>query len=260
MRAYYFQMLLQIQWVAIFVFSLIIGNVNSLICEVSELELLLETKEHSSFYACNPITLHGDTYDITEAQYTLELNESLKEEYKIRRAAKQDTFLSIPDGEILSNNASIYAPNPSDVRFISLSGENSRRKLNVEFWNNGAKLRLLPIRILTNDGKTPTYNGDDLYKFIFADSNSLKWQFHRCSIGKLNIEPTNIGVLNVNVDKPASSDTTALVNEATTVAIQMLSNLEGKSSISSLTDYADLIMFITPPTGGWVGKSDNSNE
>lgn len=243
--------IIQVLWCGIIAFCWVEDSL-SLLCHVSEFEVVDETDSKSRFYACNPIISHGDLYNISETHYTLELTESLQEQYQIQITKKEDTYLSIPDGEIRTEDASIFVPDPRIASFVFLPGVLSRRKLEVEFWSNGARLRVLPIRILTNDGKKPSYKADDLYKYIFADTNSLKWQFHRCSVGKLTIEPTSIGVLNVNVDQPASIYRDALVNEATTVAIRKLGDLVGTSSISSLQDYADLIMFITPPMDGWV--------
>jgi hypothetical protein len=233
--------------------SFMIKRSACLVCQVEKFELLMNTNEHSNFYTCNPVTFRDDdtTYDVPEAHYTLELPKPLQQEYGERIARKEDTYLSVPDGGLV--NATIYVPNPNAVSFISLPGKNSRsRKLEGAFWNNGARLKLLPIRILTSDAMTPSFKVDDMYKYLFADANSLKWQFHRCSTGQLTVEPTDIGVLNVHVDSPSSSDRSVLVNEATTAAIRKIGVRQG-TTLSSLLDYADLIMFITPPMGDdWV--------
>lgn len=219
-------------------------DVRSLICQINEYEILVAINEQQSSYGCNPTSFQGDTIRISDIHYKIDLPKSIIDEYKTIVASKQDAFLSIPDGEILIDVASIDIPDPFALSFVSLSEKNTDRHLTAEFWKNG-RLRLLAVRILTNDENKPSFTADELYKVLFADANSLKWQMHRCSAGKLSFEPTDIGVLNIHVDMPATGDYTALVNLATSEA-------QRKLGVSSVQDYADLIMFITPPMDGWV--------
>jgi hypothetical protein len=100
---------------------------------------------------------------------------------------------------------------------------------------------LLVVRVSGLD-RSPSLSNAFLYESIFVKDASLKRQFYKCSAGKLNIIPTNMGVLEVSVDININGANVADVVDAADTA-----------GVSNLRDYADLTMFVVPQGTKWNG-------
>jgi hypothetical protein len=80
-----------------------------------------------------------------------------------------------------------------------------------------------------------------LYNSIFVKEASLRQQYHKCSAGKLNVVPTDKGVLEVRINMNINFANVADVFNAADIA-----GLDQLTGVTTLRDYADLTMFVVP--------------
>jgi hypothetical protein len=106
---------------------------------------------------------------------------------------------------------------------------------------------LLVVRVSGRD-RTPSMEKDNLFNSIFVKKASLRQQYHKCSAGKLNVVPTDKGVLEVRVNMNVNGANVADVVNA--VDIAGLAQLTGATSFRN---YADLTMFVVPQGTKWNG-------
>jgi hypothetical protein len=249
-------------------------STTDLLCHVRQFEILLERNDREDFFVCNVVHVIEDgTLHIDSNQYSIQLSDEFLLEVKRRVVKKELTFVSIHGATINEASASIHIPIRSSPKFVTFPEDTLNRHLqSTRWWDtvSDGTASVLPIKIRTNDGQQPTYSDDDIYNYLFVEASSLKWQFHACSFGKFTVEPTDLGVLTIDIDVPVGTDYNLLVNKATTAAIQKIYQLKGindpvinspLSSIrgdtiindsSTLLQFADMVLFITPPMSGWV--------
>jgi hypothetical protein len=113
--------------------------------------------------------------------------------------------------------------------------------------NKEGDVSLLVVRVSGLD-RSPSLDNAFLYKSIFVTEASLRWQFYKCSAGKLNIVPTKKGVLEVSVDMNINGANVADVVGATTS--EGLAQLKG---VTDFLEYADLTMLVVPQGTKWIG-------
>jgi hypothetical protein len=116
--------------------------------------------------------------------------------------------------------------------------------------NKEGDVSLLVVSVSGLD-RSPSLDNAFLYNSIFVKEASLRWQFYKCSAGKLNVVPTDKGVLEVSVDMNINGANVVDVVGATD--IEGLTQLKG---VSNLRDYADLTMFVVPQGTKWNGYPD----
>jgi hypothetical protein len=106
---------------------------------------------------------------------------------------------------------------------------------------------LLVVRVMGLD-KSPSMDKDALFNSIFVKEASLRQQYHKCSAGKLNVVPTNKGVLQVRINMNINgADVEDVVNAADNEGHKQL------TGVTSLRNYADLTMFVVPQGTMWNG-------
>jgi hypothetical protein len=106
---------------------------------------------------------------------------------------------------------------------------------------------LLVVRVIGLDG-SPSMNRASLHNSIFDKEASLRKQYYKCSAGKLNIYPTDKGVLEVRVNMNING-----ANVADVVGAVDDEGLKQLTGVTSFRDYADLTMFVVPPGTRWRG-------
>ncbi|GAX21656.1 hypothetical protein FisN_29Hh094 [Fistulifera solaris] len=109
--------------------------------------------------------------------------------------------------------------------------------------------QILLLRIIALDSE-PDLSSEQLYNLTFVDDASLRGQMEQCSFGKLQIVPTEYGVLDVRVQKNATNTQhTLLVEEAYQVAKTLV-----KEDVDTILDLVDGVMVVVPPgtLGGWT--------
>jgi hypothetical protein len=132
------------------------------------------------------------------------------------------------------------------------------RELIRGFGNVTGDVTLLVVRIIGKDRfgrvKETSMSNLELYDSIFVKEASLKWQYDKCSAGKLSMNPTDKGVLNVRVNMDMEgADTELVIRAVEAEGIKLLTGVTG------FRDYADLTMFVVPQgtksrgDPGWTG-------
>jgi hypothetical protein len=105
---------------------------------------------------------------------------------------------------------------------------------------------LLVVRVSGRD-RSPSMDNASLYNSIFVKEASLKQQYNKCSAGKLNVVPTDKGVLEVRVNMNINgADAADVVNAADIAGLAQLT--------TNLRNYADLTMYVVPQ--GTARKGD----
>ncbi len=122
---------------------------------------------------------------------------------------------------------------------------NERRQLS----KTSGTYQILMLRIIALDSE-PDLSSEQLYNLTFVDDASLRGQMEQCSFGKLQIVPTEYGVLDVRVQKNATNTQhTLLVEEAYQVAKTLVNE-----NVDTILDLVDGVMVVVPPgtLGGWT--------
>ena len=217
-----------------------------LICQISLYDFLYdqETLDSQERFMCSPV-LDGSVSDLA---YLIELDEIIRNEYETAFREGVETFVSITDAIVDETNGTIELQPTSTIELHKDLHRKRRRKLAESL----GRLRALAVRIRLRDGE-PSYTREELFKIHYQNRGSFRQQYRFCSAGKLLIEPTELGVLELNLNMYASRHSHhQIVNEATK-AVLFLLRVHGYGDFKSIKEFADLVMFITPPMGAWLG-------
>lgn len=230
------------------------NNNDPLECRLSLFEFLYDegrTKSSKDVYMCSPM-VNGEA---TDDEYEIEIDDNLRKQYKKVVRDGYEPVLSISGGATVDEaNAKINLPeggsdnnNNDDVRMEMVVDRKRRRKL----LETTGKLSALVVRVVLRD-EQPDYSKDELYRVMFQDSVSLKSQYQSCSFGKLVIEPSSAGVVEVHLDFPTSiSSHQTVVNAANRAVLEHLYDAH-YGSYESVRQYADMILYVLPTMGNWL--------
>jgi hypothetical protein len=242
------------------------GNSNDevLWCKMALFDVLYATEalgasestltENEVFYGCYPVLKDKV---VSELYYTLDLPDAVAAETP---EDPDNWWVVVPGGTIDVETASvnvpeadaIYIADPSDRR-LSISQEQLDRHHSRRLATATGTKKVLIVYIRAKDAD-PTPSVNTVYETAFENEVSLKHQYARCSRGLLNLEPTELGVLDVTVNLSIDkTDKNALVQAAEAIALLRIQEVTKDLSITNTRQYADLIMFIVPPgTGNWL--------
>jgi hypothetical protein len=202
-----------------------------------------KSTQRGEYLECSPV----QDNEVSDQSYRIDLpsveRRSLLEE-NMERLLHGELFVSVLGGriegdDVILSKESIVAAVPAPTGF------QSRRHL---LSKTGTK-SVLVLRISTNDS-TPSLTANEYHQLIFADDVSLKRQYGAMSFGKLDIVPTEYGVLDLFLDTTAEgADSLNLVNLANKA-------LKDRFNIPRVSDASDLLLMIIPPgTGNWAAYS-----
>jgi len=121
-------------------------------------------------------------------------------------------------------------------------------------------LTALMIRVTTDDAE-PYFAADELHHFTFQSEVSLSRQMNRCSFGKLKIQPTKWGVVDVRLEgiMARGQPYDSIVNSVYPSALEEIArssrndgdtsseNVFDNANVQSIRELADLILIVLPP-------------
>jgi hypothetical protein len=219
-------------------------QLNSLVCKVILLDIVYEPYivSHSTngevFFACHPVRADGKVIGLL---YTLDLPKTLLEPHREQIVKGGDLFISIPGGGLASD--SVIIPDVDTVVLVEAPANlQSGRSLNSR---TTGTLELIIIRIIAKDA-SPNFSADELRGYIFENDISVKHQYSLCSWGKLNFEPVQGGIMEVEIDIAAQGQSyMTIMNAGETRANEVVGR--------TVREMVDHIMFVIPPgTGSWA--------
>jgi len=229
---------------------------NPLICQVMLNHVLHEPgQEHgrdhinNAMYTCHPV-FNGT---VTPLMYELNddvLTPNIKREHHRRLMERQDMFISIPAAILVEQGSKVVVMDSDNLNVEIVQGPITDDRNNRQLQEAIGTLKVLVLRIISSDSE-PSVSAEQLYNLMFVDDISMKNQFHRCSFGKLNVEPTRYGVLDVPIKMNVQGlERTDVVNKAYQVAPDLLRS----TSVSDVREIADAVMFVLPPgtAGSWT--------
>lgn len=219
-----------------------------LTCRLSLYEFI-DSQDHPNqkrpAYMCSPVLSNGKVGDREYEVSTV--GDNLQTEHRQTMDDGLETFVTITKCVVDEAGARIRLTDGSQINLSSAYHRKRRRKLAAA----EGTLRALVVRIVLND-KQPMYSRDDLYRITFQEAVSLRSQYSACSSGKLRVEPSSLGAIDVRVNQYSSqSNNKQAVNEATTNALAYVNSQTGQS-YSSLMDYVDMVLFVTPELGDFL--------
>ena len=218
---------------------------DSLICQITLVEVQYDrsstadqSSQHGDFFECTPV----QDSELSDLSYRIDL--SSIDTTTDERLLHGELFVSVYGGRIEGDD--VILSKKSVVSVVPPpAGFQSRRHLVAKT----GTLSVLVLRISTNDS-TPSLSADEFHKLIFEDEVSLKKQYSACSFGKLNLVPTEHGVLDLYLNTTAEG--------ATPISLVSMANqaLRERLGIAKTTDASDLLLMIMPPgTGDWAAFS-----
>jgi hypothetical protein len=237
----------------------------ALICELVLNDIMFEPNsgdvtERDEFFACHPV--EDETGYVSPLMYILEgLNESLYQECRKRLINNENVFVSVPGGQFTKDK--VIVPDPSSIEIVDHEAATRRKRELQSRKKSLGTFKILMLRIIARDSE-PTFTAAQLYNLTFQDEISLKGQMGRCSAGKLDIEPTEYGVLDVEIDM----DITGIsYGEAVNAAYEVAPSLV-KENVQDVRELVDAVMVVVPPgsTGSWAafgtlnGKHSSYND
>jgi hypothetical protein len=216
-----------------------------LICQITLVEVQYDrsstvdrSTQHGDFFECTPV----QDNEVSDLSYRIDL--SSIDTTTDERLLHGELFVSVHGGRIEGDD--VILSKESVVSVVPLpEGFQSRRHLVAKT----GTLSVLVLRISTNDS-TPSLSADEFHKLIFEDEVSLQKQYAACSFGKLNLVPTDYGVLDLYLN--------TTVEGATPISLVSMANqaLRERLGIAKTTDASDLLLMIMPPgTGDWAAFS-----
>jgi hypothetical protein len=218
---------------------------DSLICQITLVEVQYDrsstadrSTQHRDFFECTPV----QDNEVSDLSYRIDL--SSIDTTTDERLLHGELFVSVYGGRIEGDD--VILSKESVVSVVPPpAGFQSRRHLVAKT----GTLSVLVLRISTNDS-TPSLSADEFHKLIFDDEVSLQKQYAACSFGKLNLVPTEYGVLDLYLNVTAEGATPiSLVSKANQA-------LRDQLNIAKTTDASDLLLMIMPPgTGDWAAFS-----
>jgi type II secretory pathway pseudopilin PulG len=224
------------------------GYHDEITCRLSLYEFI-DSQDHPNqkrpAYMCSPVLPNGKVGD---REYEVSaVDDSLRAEHRQTMDDGLETFVTITKCVVNEETAHVRLTDGSQISLSSVYHRKRRRKLAVA----EGTLKALVVRIVMND-KQPMYSRDDLYRITFQESVSLRNQYSACSSGKLRVEPSSLGAIEVRVNQYSSqSSNKQAVNEATTAALAHVNSQTGQS-YTSLMDYVDMVLFVTPELGDFL--------
>jgi hypothetical protein len=218
---------------------------DSLICQITLVEIQFDrssaadrSTQDEDFFECSPV----QDNEVSDMSYRIDL--SSIDTTSDERLLQGELFVSVYGGriegdDVILTKGSIVSVVPPPVGF------QSRRHLVAKT----GTLSVLVLRISTNDS-SPSLSADEFHKLIFEDEVSLQKQYAACSFGKLNLIPTEYGVLDLYLNATAEgTKPISLVSKANEA-------LRERLNIVKTTDASDLLLMIMPPgTGDWAAFS-----
>lgn len=218
----------------------------ALVCKISvecvvTKEISKKSKHH---FECSPV-YNGTVSDYT---YLIDLPSHIIEHHREELTAG-DLFVNIPGGNIVGD--SVHVPKDSKVAFVAPPLHFTSR--NLQQGVTGTR-SVLVLRVTTNDA-TVVYSSQDIYNYVFDNSQthtqpSLRSQYGKLSFGKLTFVPAQQGVLDVYVNMNANGGSVSGIRDAA------ISAATSQFQVSSITSLADHIIICVPPgTGNWAGSA-----
>jgi hypothetical protein len=218
---------------------------DSLICQITLMEIQFDrssatdrSSQHEDFFECSLV----QDNEVSDISYRIDL--SSIDTSSDEQLLQGELFVSVYGGRIEGDDViltkdSVVSVVPPPASF------QSRRHLVAKT----GTLSVLVLRISTNDA-TPSLSADEFHKLIFEDEVSLQKQYAACSFGKLNLIPTEYGVLDLYLNATAEGAIpVSLVSKANEA-------LRDRLNIAKTTDASDLLLMIMPPgTGDWAAFS-----
>lgn len=215
---------------------------NILYCRVKTYDLLYEQQPRQSmsqvFYQCHPFS---DVDDEVDQGYMLDVPREESSRLFLEHDHMAVHYWRIPGGSFVDGNTVV-----PDWSLVTPLWHNAEVQDKRHMLASSGTYSALGIRVVDSRGKAPTRTEDELYKLWFTDNVSLKWQYHRCSNGKVTIEPSGLGVITVTVDLNKDSSTAnAMANKAQEKAVAYINSRLG-TSYTSVREYSDLVLIVTP--------------
>lgn len=212
-------------------------TLSELLCELSLNTILYKSFRHEEIIGCQSHGTNPFHYEVKN------LSKEVFHEFRSRLFNYEKVWVSISGGLVDKNTASITVPPNATITAIPRQQE--PRRLSK---SNGI-LSVLMLRVIALDSE-PDFSAEELYNLTFVDDASLKGQMGKCSFGKLQIVPTEYGVLEVQIDMNATGIKHGLlVDEAYKVAATLVNE-----DVDSVRDLVDGVMVVVPPgtLGGWA--------
>jgi hypothetical protein len=215
-------------------------------CRLNLYEFVMNNDERSHKFMCTPFLSGGKEGG---QSYYLELDDERTQDYLHRLHNDEDVILSLSEASVDEEDSKIVLSLDSEVSLVDPGTRRflARRKLTKA----KGQARALAIIIRMPGGRNE-YDERSLYQLLYQDTVSLKNQYKRCSFGKFVVEPSNLGVITVDVNMyPDNRKIQRAVNAAMAPALEMIRN-RGEGTYESLQDYADMILYILPEMDDWV--------
>lgn len=200
---------------------------------------------HDTEFLFAPFDSAGNELD---SHYFLYLAPEQIDQYLQILDSTGDLVVNITNAMIDELNGLVKRASNSVVTVIPASSSGRRRKRKLIATTGSTTTMGILINL---PGATPSYSQDEWYQILFQDSVSLKNQHAACSWGKFIVEPNWLGVITVTVDLPTNSNPQTVINAAQTAALQYIASV-GQGTFTSIRDYADMVLFLTPNMGNWL--------
>jgi hypothetical protein len=224
---------------------------DQLTCRLSLYEFI-DSQDHPnqkrSAYMCSPVLVEsGGKVGDKEYEVMTAIDDSLQTEHLQALQDGLETYITITRCQVDEGQGMIRITGSSRISIDSTYHRTRRRKLA----SKEGTLRALVIRIVMND-KQPMYSKDELYRITYQEPVSLRNQYKACSFGKLRVEPSSLGVVDARINRYATQTTNKqAVNDATAAALDYVNSQTGQS-YTSLNEYADLLLYVTPEMGEFL--------
>lgn len=251
----------------IFLVGLLSGRVkgevggNSIVCSIVEINFAVDeadiiqqgTSDDVSYsqpedhvWACQPVLdneITGRIYEIRPALPAL-IQAQARQYARLGRFyfSRVDNGRFEGDQLILGSIAVLSSESQQDIQ-QSLDFQNGQRRQLLKV--SGVK-RVSIIRISSQDAPLTSTSATEVYNNAFVNEHSAKQQMHRCSEGKVQIEPYQQGVYDVNLSTNTRGlRSFAVINQADDYLRQ------NHRDVIQNTDY---VMYQLPPgtSGGWI--------
>lgn len=217
---------------------------HALLCKVTLSEVEYEPSATDSWQGseylcdCNPVEANGE---VSQLGYALDLPDNMFDDLFPRLKQGQEVFVSVDGGWLTSDTVVI----PTGAVVTEVDPPAYHRRLARP--SSTGNVTALILRIITNDAE-PDVSSTQLFALTFQDGVSLKKQLEMCSFNKFRLNPTEYGVLDVQIDMNiAGASFRAVVNEAYKSALKLM-----PAGVTNVRSMADFIMIVLPKgTGAW---------
>lgn len=203
------------------------------------------TTKRSQLFMCSPVE-NGLT--VGDAEYEISLDDTTRQLYFDKMTDELELVVSIQGAKIDEEKQQVVIPEGAAI--VPHENHQVRRKL----VSSTGTVEALGVLVRLSDA-SPTYSVSEYYQILFQNGVSLKNQYKSCSFGKMSVEPTRAGVIEVTVNLSSRTSRNALVNAATQEAVKYL-NDNGYGSYGSLPDYADMTLLVIPSDEDWLAYAN----